>query len=130
MTVLYAEDDFEDFDFFHEVVKSIDHSTVFINTRDGKETLNYLELAKVLPDIIFLDINMPSMDGKACLKSIRQDARFKSIPVVVYTTSRDPRDKDQCLQLGAIDYLQKANGFEQTARLLEKFFMRGAAAGA
>ena|SRR6188768_873697 len=107
MLVLYAEDDIDDFDFFSETLKSVDASITIVNTRDGNETLNFLESEMELPDMIFLDINMPSMDGKSCLKEIKRLDRLKHIPVVIYTTSNNPLDKEHCMQLGALDYVQK-----------------------
>src|SRR5688572_9298792 len=107
MLIVYAEDDIDDFDFFYEILKSVDSRTECINTRDGVETLDYLENATVLPDLIFLDINMPTMDGKSCLRNIKMDDRFKSIPVVVYTTSSNEKDKEHCMQLGAVEYIEK-----------------------
>jgi CheY-like chemotaxis protein len=53
----------------------------------------------VMPDIIFFDINMPTIDGKSCIKCIKNDSRFAGIPVIVYTTSANEKDKEQCLQL-------------------------------
>ena len=87
MIVLYAEDDIEDLDDFGEMMHSIDPLVECINTRNGLETIEFLENANILPDFIFLDINMPSMDGKSCLRNIRKDERFNSIPVIIYTTS-------------------------------------------
>jgi CheY-like chemotaxis protein len=121
MIVLYAEDDIDDFDFFCEVLKTVSPDHRCINTRNGVETMDFLENSVVLPEIIFLDINMPTMDGKACLRNIKLDERFKSIPVVIYTTSSNDRDKQHCLQLGAVEYVQKptsiAGAFEGFQRL-------------
>ena len=122
MTILYAEDDIDDFDFFCEVLNSVSPEHTCLNTRDGIETIDFLENADALPDVIFLDINMPSMDGKACLRNIKNDSRFKSIPVVIYTTSSNARDRDHCLQLGALEYVQKptsiAEAYERISRLV------------
>src|SRR5689334_14464264 len=120
MIVLYAEDDIEDVDTFCDMMTSIDSSVELVNTQDGLETIEYLENTNVLPDIIFLDINMPSMDGKSCLRNIRKDERFRSIPVIIYSTSGNPKDKELCLQLGATDYVQKPNTIRETMERLSK----------
>lgn len=120
MFVLYAEDDIDDFYLFSETLRSIDPSVQVINTRDGFETLKYLESELELPDVIFLDINMPSMDGKSCLKEIRRDERYKSVPVVIYTTSRNPLDKEHCIELGAADYIQKPNNVTDATEQLSR----------
>lgn len=121
MLVLYAEDDIDDFDFFCETIESIDPATRCINTRDGIETIDYLENAMVLPDVIFLDINMPTMDGKSCLRNIKMDERFKEIPVVIYTTSNSEKDKEHCLQLGAVDYVQKPTSIAEASGKLSRW---------
>jgi CheY-like chemotaxis protein len=122
MIVLYAEDDIEDLDTFCEVLASINPSIKCINARDGQEALEILENAVVLPDYIFLDINMPTMDGKSCLKNIRKDERFKTIPVVIYTTSSNKKDIDLCMQLGAAEYIQKPNSMKEAIDKLSKYF--------
>jgi CheY-like chemotaxis protein len=122
MLILYAEDDFEDFDAFCEVVKAINPSIKCINAKNGIEALDFLEKSTILPDFVFLDINMPTMDGKSCLKHIKKDARFGKIPVVVYTTSTSQQDREQCLQLGAQEYVQKGNTVNEATTSLTKFF--------
>ena len=122
MLVLYAEDDIEDFNYFCEVLQQINSSVNCINARNGAEALQLLEDLITLPDYIFLDINMPAMDGKACLKHIKRDDRFKSIPVIIYTTSNNAKDKELCQQLGAANYLQKPNSQKEAFEILSKIF--------
>jgi chemotaxis family two-component system response regulator Rcp1 len=80
--------------------------------RDGKEALDYLirqhtfQSANV-PQLIFLDLNMPRMDGKILLRIIKQDERFSAIPVVVLTSSRAPSDILGAYGLHANCYLVK-----------------------
>jgi CheY-like chemotaxis protein len=123
MTILYAEDDIDDFVFFTEVAESLSPDNKCINTRNGVETIEFLEVAEELPEIIFLDINMPTMDGKACLRNIKKDERFQSIPVVVYTTSKNERDRLHCLQLGAMEYVEKPvnvkEAYDRLSKLIE-----------
>lgn len=121
MIVLYAEDDIEDVDTFCDMMLSIDPSVKCLNTQNGVETIEFLENATVLPDIIFLDINMPTMDGKSCLRNIRRDERFKAIPIIIYTTSGNPKDRELCLQLGANEYVQKPNTIQETKDKLSRF---------
>jgi CheY-like chemotaxis protein len=122
MLILYAEDDIDDFDLFCEVIHSLDASIECINVRNGVEALEFLESCEHLPDYIVIDINMPAMDGKACLKSIKKNPRIASIPVIVYSTSREPKDVELCKELGAIDYLMKPNTMEEATLGLSKYF--------
>jgi CheY-like chemotaxis protein len=107
MLVLYADDDIDDYYFFDEILKKVKPGATCVNARDGAEALKILGGLVFLPNIVFLDINMPAMDGKTCLKYIKNDSRFAGIPIVVYTTSVDEKDRQQCLQLGAEQYLIK-----------------------
>jgi CheY-like chemotaxis protein len=122
MIVLYAEDDVDDFYFFREVVNELNSEVECINTRSGVETIEYLDNAIILPDLIVLDINMPAMDGKACLKNIKKDSKFKSIPVIIYTTTLTARDNEHCLQLGASECIQKPTSVAEAHKKLLKYF--------
>jgi CheY-like chemotaxis protein len=122
MIVLYAEDDLEDLDIFCEVLEQIDPSVRCLSARDGREALELLDNAIILPDYIFLDINMPAMDGKVCLKHLKKDDRFKNIPVIIYTTSNSKKDIELCMQLGAREYIQKPNSIKEAVDKLSKFF--------
>ena len=125
MLILYAEDDIDDFDFFYDVIRSFRPGLECVNAINGIEALEFLETTKRLPDFIVIDINMPAMEGKACLKAIKSDARFSAIPVIIYSTSRDPRDIEICMQLGATDYLMKPNTREEAVAGLSKHFKLG-----
>lgn len=124
MTVLYAEDDLDDIDTFSYMLHTIDPSVTLTNVRNGQEAIEYLKKNDTLPDIFFLDINMPIMDGMTCLKFIKKDRRFKSIPVVVYSTGLLPEDNDHFYQLGALYCMQKPSavkeGIDQLRTILNK----------
>lgn len=111
MQILYAGDDFQDFDFFLEAVRVIDPKHEVIHVCDGNEVLEYLDVSfqsmRNTPDIIFLDIHMPGMDGKVCLRTLRQVKALQSTPIVMFTTSPDERDQKHCLELGASGVIQK-----------------------
>jgi CheY-like chemotaxis protein len=65
MVVLYMDDDIDDYFFFEETLRKVKPGATCVNARDGQEALYMLEQKVVQPDIIFLDINKPTMDGKA-----------------------------------------------------------------
>ena len=122
MIVLYAEDDLDDFDFFCEVTKEINPHVRCINTRNGVETIEYLDTAIVLPQLIVLDINMPIMNGKVCLKNIKKDLKLNDIPILIYTTTLNLTDQEQCIQLGALDCIQKPYSMTEAVQKLSKYF--------
>ena len=88
--------------------------------QSGQEARDYLyregkyqaDESVTRPMMILLDLNMPGLDGRELLGIIKQHQALKSIPVVVLTTSKDPRDIDECYALGASTYIQKPVSFE------------------
>ena len=123
MKVLYAEDDLEDSGTFCETLHEIDPAIECIHVENGQEALKFLDHSAIRPDFIFLDINMPIMDGRSCLKDIKKDDRFSAIPVYIYTTDGNSKDKELCIQLGAVDCLSKPNTLQEGRKALEKIFM-------
>lgn len=65
-----------------------------------------------LPRLILLDLNMPGKNGFECLKEIRSSNPLKSIPVIIYSTSSSPIDRERSLQLGANRFLTKSSSFQ------------------
>jgi CheY-like chemotaxis protein len=108
---LLADDDRDDTELFQEALASIDPGIVFHSAGDGQEALYKLERLHQKPDIIFLDINMPVMNGWQCLKQIKLCEEYKDIPVVIYSTSSYQREVSIALDLGAMCYLVKPNDF-------------------
>lgn len=88
--------------------------------RSGAEALDYLckegKYANnpdlLAPDIVLLDLNMPGMDGARVLAWMKDDVRFKLIPVIILTTSSDPHDVAECYKLGASTFIQKPVSFD------------------
>lgn len=103
--------------------------------QNGQDALNYIRKEgdystdrKIsMPSLIFLDLNMPGMDGRTVLKFLKEDVLTKQIPVVILTTSADPKDVDQCYALGASTYVQKPVNFERlvdTVRTIKDYWFR------
>ena len=122
MIIFYADDDAEDCDFFGEALRKIDASTEYSTASNGREALQMLHNASELPDYIFLDINMPLMDGKACLQEIKKIIRLKHIPVIMYSTTSDTKEIKKCYDLGAFDFLIKPNEFQKLCEDLISIF--------
>jgi CheY-like chemotaxis protein len=92
---------------------------------DGREGLAFLQKKGgyshvPCPDLILLDLNMPRMNGYEFLTAIKSDERFKSIPVIVLTTSDVESDVLTCYQLGAASYITKPVGMEQFIAVIKK----------
>jgi CheY-like chemotaxis protein len=122
MTILYADDDFDDRSFLLEAFKEISPSISCITACDGVQIFDILNKAAVLPDVIFLDINMPVMDGKECLMELKKHNRFSKIPVIIYSTAADPEEINVYYRLGATSFIRKPHSFELLHTELHKFY--------
>ena len=115
-----ADDDPDDQQLFIEGLHEVDELCVCVTAFDGLEGLSKLFSPKVyIPDIIFLDLNMPRMNGKECLAEIKKNTLLKEVPVIIYSTSADKKDMIEAMQLGAVFFLQKPNRFEELSLALK-----------
>lgn len=119
MSILYIDDDIEDIEIFHEAVKAVDPSIQYLSATSGKDALDILNATSTLPNHIVLDINMPGMDGKLCLKEIRSEKRFDPINVVVYSTNSFPKDVEQIETMGAT-FMRKASSFNDLCEMIRR----------
>lgn len=111
MVILYVDDDVEDIEIFIEAVKECDASIKCLIAQNGVEAMDLLH-SDLLPDLIFLDINMPVINGKVILTEIRKDHKFKDIPVVMYSTTMNPSEIEEYRKMGANHFLIKHNHFQ------------------
>jgi CheY-like chemotaxis protein len=123
MTLLCIDDDPEDVELFQDAVRVIDSNYTCIVANNGFEGLE--KLTSLVPDHIFLDINMPVMDGKETLSHIRKDARLNSVPICILSTSVSRRDAELCRILGANQCLVKPNSFDKLIDDLRKVIKGG-----
>jgi CheY-like chemotaxis protein len=107
--ILLVEDDEDDQAFFREAINEIDNAVLYDIARDGKEAVDRLANAIILPDLIFMDINMPRMNGIDCLKQLASNPHTYNIPVVMLTTSTNERAL--AIELGARDYIKKPSTY-------------------
>jgi len=118
--IFLVDDDVDDQLFFTDALKEIDSGISCVIANNGKEALEQLKKLSDLPEILFLDLNMPFMNGYECLSKLKNETRLSKIPVVIFTTSNDPRDAEITHQLGAEVFLSKPNEFSMLRRKLEK----------
>lgn len=117
MEVLYVDNDAEDREIFSEAVRAINPSIACTFAYNGVEAVIRLH-GTDLPDYIFLDITMPIMDGRECLKVIKNNPRLLHIPVIIYSASNDEEDIQEFLKMGAKAYIVKPNTFEKLCKTL------------
>jgi DNA-binding NtrC family response regulator len=114
MNILIVDDDADDRKLFMDAIKEVDGTITCTTAVDGKQALEYLKMSyDALPDFIFLDLRMPRFSGKKCLLEIKKDERLKSIPVIIYTTSKDVEEAKELQDLGAVHFISKPSDPEE-----------------
>ncbi|MGB7395415.1 MAG: response regulator [Pricia sp.] len=127
MKVVLVDDDEDDRMFFSDALKEIDTKTELTEFENGKEFLDYLKKEDTEnPHLIFLDLNMPVMNGFECLKAMRQHPDFKELAVAIYSTSSSERDIEETFVNGANIYINKPNGFGELKSTLAQVVKRHA----
>ena len=113
------DDDVEDQEIFIEAVKEVSEDILCSSSTSGEEALIQLERdPKKRPDLIFLDLNMPKLNGKQVLKEIKNIPGLRGIPVIMYSTSFAPRDIEEIKQHGAAHHLLKPSRFNDLCSAL------------
>jgi CheY-like chemotaxis protein len=113
MTVLYVEDDLDDCDLFMEAINKVANGKKIkcVIASDGDEGLAKLIDFPQNPDIIFLDINMPKMDGKEFVTVVKQNEKLRHIPIVIYSTTITTFDMQLFNRQGVFHFFNKPADF-------------------
>jgi CheY-like chemotaxis protein len=121
ITVLLADDDDDDREFFTEVVNEVAPRVKISTVKNGTALMEYInEPGVVLPDIIFLDLNMPCKGGKECLREIKRNDKYRHIPVIIYSTSSHIKDIENAYNDGADLYVTKPNTCNELKKIAKK----------
>lgn len=127
--LLLIEDSDEDFEAFGRIMRKSSITNPVYRCTDGDEALDflyhtgeYVDLAKApRPGIILLDLNLPGTDGREVLEQIKHDEELKMIPVVVFTTSSNPKDIEGCYQHGVNGYIIKPMDIKKLTKTIQVF---------
>ena len=122
--LLIVEDSNEDFETLHRFLQQSSPSIKIRRCVNGDQALAFLyrtgsyeeEMPSPRPGLIVLDLNLPGIDGREVLRRIKQDDSLKTIPVVVFTTSNNPKDIGDCYHYGVNSYIVKPIDFVQLKR--------------
>ncbi|HYC85455.1 MAG TPA: response regulator [Chryseosolibacter sp.] len=119
--ILLIDDDEDDRWLFSEAITRTLPAAECITIAGGVEALNLLRSGNSpLPHVIFLDLNMPGMDGLKCLEHMKGDPALRQIPVFVYSTSNFHRDIEQAYRHGAEQFIIKPSDFNHLCSLLKE----------
>jgi CheY-like chemotaxis protein len=121
ISILLADDDEDDRMIFKEAFDAVKMKTVVNTVNDGMELMEYLtDDRNTLPNILFLDLNMPRKTGMECLKEIKRIDYLKEIAVAIYSTSASEQDIEETFVKGANVYIKKPSDFTTLKNLLEE----------
>src|SRR5690349_12683576 len=119
-SILLIDDDTEDQEIFLDAVKEVDPHIHCRFANDAEAALKQLNEEILLkPDMLFIDLNMPKINGKQLLKEIKKAEHLKGIPVVMYSTFFGPRDIEEINSLGAVHHMVKATRFMELCSALK-----------
>lgn len=131
--VLVVEDSTEDFTALGRAFRKHALQNPVFRCEDGDQALEYLlgygarpNWPASLPAIILLDLNMPGTDGRTVLGTLKHDPRLNQIPVIVFTTSSNAKDIEECYRLGANSYMTKPVDYpalEEKVRLIVRYWL-------
>ena|SRR6185436_38070 len=109
--ILLVDDDADDRLLFTAALAEIGNKYHCDCAASTMEALRYLASADPLPDLIFLDLNMPGYDGKKCLRHLKAATKLQNIPVVIYSTFISEKDEEEMKGLGADYVITKPGDF-------------------
>jgi CheY-like chemotaxis protein len=121
INICLADDDEDDRLFFTDAFDELKINTKVSTFIDGVELMNFLNHPdSILPNVLFLDLNMPKKNGQECLLEIKKDEKFNDIAVAIYSTSSSEEDIEKTFVNGANIYIKKPNDFEQLKKILSE----------
>jgi CheY-like chemotaxis protein len=118
------DDDQDDQEIFQLAVDRTEMNVECTVSGDALKALEILRQQRERPDFIFLDLNMPHVDGKMCLTEIKKDPALKDIPVIMYSTSSYINDIRETRRLGAIGFVTKPTNVDELVTILTKIFSK------
>jgi CheY-like chemotaxis protein len=117
VVIFYVDNDEDDLELFQHMLNKIDPTISLLEARDGVQALTLLADCE-LPDFIFLDINMPQMNGYETLVQLREIKALESTRIIMYSTTIHPKLYEKCWALNAM-FLTKPNNIDDGVKLLK-----------
>jgi CheY-like chemotaxis protein len=124
--IIVADDDTDDQFMLKEAFSSLNFDKEISTVENGEELLDYLHkrgkysnASLPVPKLILLDLNMPKIDGRQCLKLIKEHTQFCKIPIIIFSTSNNPEDIAQCYELGANSYIIKPYSYNELVEIID-----------
>lgn len=119
INICLADDDQDDRLFFTDAFEELKIKTKVSTFNDGVELMDYLNHTdSVLPNVLFLDLNMPKKNGVECLLEIKKNEKLNDIAIAIYSTSSSEEHIEETFINGANIYIKKPNDFETLKKIL------------
>ena len=120
LNILLADDDMDDCLLFNEALEELPVVARLTMVHDGEQLMQWLtDKRNKLPDILFLDINMPRKNGLACLSEIKHNDKLKKLPVIIFSTSFEKEMIDRLYNDAAHYYIRKPTEFSQLKKIIQ-----------
>lgn len=119
--ILLIDDDEDDQEIFLMALKKITSEVIFTAESDASEALAKLLSGELSPDVIFLDLNMPIMNGQQFLVEIKKLEKLSEIPVIIYSTTSNEATIQLMKDLGAADFITKPSEYYELVEILKHF---------
>ncbi len=126
--IILIDDDPDDQLFFRDAIQVIHPELLCEMASSCQEAFRQLE-EPPLPEFIFMDLNMPVMNGFDCLAYLKNQEQYKNIPIIIFTTSKNPLDISRTRQLGARYFVTKPDDFNILCNKLSKIIRAEAVDG-
>jgi CheY-like chemotaxis protein len=120
--IVLADDDEDDREIFRLALNELNLPVDVVYKENGSQLIKYL--VDETPDVIFLDLNMPLVNGFECLKIIRNNTVLQQIPVIILSTSSGTMDIDKCYQMGANYYIVKPFSHKDLATIINRLLQK------
>jgi CheY-like chemotaxis protein len=116
---MLADDDADDAHLFCEALSKVAPASQCLTVENGRRLFEVLPDINPGPDVIFIDINMPVMNGWETLKKLKIDPNYREIPAIIYSTSSARQDVSKAYSLGATFFMTKPEDFRELCKILE-----------
>lgn len=118
--ILVVDDDRDDQYFLRQAINEVIPQAIVESLYDGSEAITYLDKCTALPNLIFLDLNMTKLSGKSTIVTIRKNESLTGVPVIILTTSKNEREKEELILLGANEFYSKPDHPKELVKIVEE----------
>jgi CheY-like chemotaxis protein len=123
--IVIIDDDDDDSDLLREAIQQVRPDANCFIVQSGSEAMESLTHNKIpLPDLIFLDLNMPRINGVQCLRQLKGHPELSSVPVAIYTSSKSSEERAETLKLGATYFFTKPSSFRGMCGIITDLFAK------